>query len=207
MKPFIYGNKKIEFGYDTGEVVGYDTIVKTHVSGGGGGNTNVSISSHNEVIQKFFLKDANNHEDPYTLTNMEIPLHDGQKITMIGGKVDGKEGRLARIVIHNANRFWYAEPGKQLAKNWGLIKERTLLYLAAGFVAWLVIGSLSSVLFGVMSAFGLFGLAAFSAGLLWLIMFAGTVLFIIIKNKSNNKIVRKLDEHMDELARGVLSSH
>jgi hypothetical protein len=97
MKPFIYGNKKIEFGYATGEVVGYDSIVKTHVSGGGGGNRNVSVSSYNEVIQKFSLKDVNNHEEPYTLYNLEIPLHDGQKVTIIYGRVDGKEGRFARI--------------------------------------------------------------------------------------------------------------
>lgn len=200
MNPFIYGNKTIEFVSKSGEVVGYNTIVKTHVSGGGGGGyTNqgtgysapVTISSSNEVIQKFFLKEDNNQETSFTFTNREIPLRDGQKITIIDGR-DGKTGGLARIVNHNADRFWYAESGWKLAKNWGLIK-RTWHYFLLGFSAWIV---LAALLYSVVDFWSL-----------WFIMFAGTVVYVKIKTKSNEKIVKKLDEHMDELAREVLRSH
>jgi hypothetical protein len=197
MKPFIYGNKKIEFGSHSGEVIGYDTIVKTHVSGSGGGGYNgrtapVRISSHNEVIQKFFLKDGNNQETSYTLTNREIPLHDGQKITIIGGKADGNNIMSARVVNHNANGFWHAESGKKLAKNWGLIKEKTVKYLAVGFFSWIV---MSVLLYSFVDIWAL-----------WVIMFAGTLLYVKNHNDSNNKIVKLLDDHIDELARGVLGS-
>jgi hypothetical protein len=206
MKPFIYGNKKIEFGSHSGEVIGYDTIVKTHVSGSGGGGYNgrtapVRISSHNEVIQNFFLKDVNNQETSYTLSNLEIPLHDGQKITMISGRVDGKEGKPARIIIHSQNGFWNVNSGNMLAKSWGLIKGRTLYYLGVGFVASLVIwvlGSFSSYIMGY--------LAMVFVGFINFILFVGTVIYCFKMNNSNKKIVKKLDEHMDELARGLMNS-
>ncbi len=191
MEPFIYGNKKIEFTSHSGEVVGYDSIVKTHVRGSGGGGTQgntapIRISSRNEVIQKFFLKDVNNQETWYTLTDKEIPLHDGQKITVISGSVDGMKEMAARIVNQNANRFWNAESGMKLAKNWGLIKERTGLYFIGGFLASLVIASLLNILF-------------------W-IMFAGTLLYCVDQSYSNVKIAKQLDEHINKLARGVLGN-
>lgn len=103
----------IEFGSVWGEVVGCHKHAETRVYGGGGGGTNgnsspVSIGSRVTVVQEFFLKPHDGGpERAVALRGVDVPIRDGQAVTMVSAKVQGVEGYYwVRLVNHTADRVW-----------------------------------------------------------------------------------------------------
>ncbi len=144
MKPFIHGGRQVEVRTVTGVVVGTHKHAETYVSGGGGGgaagNTSpVSISSTVVIKLDFFIKrDDNQQEEAIQLRGVDIPLRDGQKVTMISGEVKGQSEHWMRLVNHNANQvFWRTWDAPSAVKEWKLVRPTWLRLL----VGWTIFGS------------------------------------------------------------------
>lgn len=193
LKPFVYGNKTLETRAYSGEVIGYNAVVKTHVSGGGGGyNNNYSapVTSSHEVIQQFFLKeDGTNQEHPFTFNNKEIPLRDGQKVTIISIN-DGRNNLSARIVNHNAKRYWQTRTAAQLNMQFKVVQGKLGISLVGGTLAWLIIGGITNLM-----------------GVLWFPMFALTIGYCALRISSLKRLHKKLDEHLDALSQEAFRSY
>lgn len=116
----------IEFGSVWGEVVGCHKHAETRVYGGGGGGTNgnsspVSIGSRVTVVQEFFLKPHDGGpERAVALRGVDVPIRDGQAVTMVSAKVQGVEGYYwVRLVNHTAERSWIISDSRDVVDGLG----------------------------------------------------------------------------------------
>jgi hypothetical protein len=145
------GGKIFRFGSVWGDVVGSHKHSETDVWGGGGGAgngapTNVVIRSSVTVKQEFFLTSRDGKERPIQLSGVDIPIRDGQKITMVSASVDGDATFYwVRIVNHAAGRWWATRRTTDLMERWFVPPKWKRLLIGVGvavatFVAAMAIG-------------------------------------------------------------------
>jgi hypothetical protein len=103
------GQQHIELHTFTGEVVDEKKWTSTQVSSSGGGynvgsgqNNPVSISSSSETHDQFFLKDETGREQAIELTNANVAIRKGHRVTVIWGILRGQE-RGPYLAIYNHN--------------------------------------------------------------------------------------------------------
>ncbi len=177
---FEYGpnNKyKITFNYTTGTVVSVSKRSETHVSGtsigGGGGGyvhpqhgghisvsaPSIDIRSEVATVLEFFLKDSTGKERDFTFRNADLPLHTGQRVTIV--TVAAGTGFLAAYV---KPREWVLFVNHDLGKHWRRqASYSTGRWLAAGGMVYLVylvfcVGPFASVSNAVASVLSVCGL-------------------------------------------------
>lgn len=120
MDDFIYQINRIKFKALTGTVLNSEkrshTDTYTSTSGGGGyiyqgtGYVNAPRTTTRTVTthtHEFWLAKEDGTEQCIKLTNTDIPLREGQKITMISAFREGdNKSSWIHLVNHSANRYW-----------------------------------------------------------------------------------------------------
>lgn len=127
MENFRYKNRELEFWSVTGEVIGQNKYSETHISSSGGGGyinqhgghiSAPTISSSVVTNQEFWIRRANGVEKSVQLSGRDIPLRQGQVITLISAGLKGKDsGYYSILVNHNAKRHWFINKADQLNRN------------------------------------------------------------------------------------------
>lgn len=118
MENFSYRGTSIRFWKMTGEVISTQKYSDTHLSSsGGGGYVNQGGSGyisapkiHSRVVtqHEFWLKTEDGQEVDIKLSDFDIPLREGQKITIISaGNAKGSNGWYSVLVNHNAGQHWF----------------------------------------------------------------------------------------------------
>ncbi|VVP59735.1 hypothetical protein PS850_06123 [Pseudomonas fluorescens] len=92
MESFKHKNKAVEFSKVTGEVLSQNKYSETRVSSSGGGGYIGKQGGHVQAPkiqttiikkQEFWIKKADGTEESVKLTGYDIPLREGQFITLI----------------------------------------------------------------------------------------------------------------------------
>ncbi len=93
----------------TGIVSGSGRHSETVVSGSGsgvqGGPVSLDVRSHSVLHQNFFLRREDGVEEPVKMWGLDVPLADGQKVTLIRASRGGLT-RYSSLINHNARRAW-----------------------------------------------------------------------------------------------------
>jgi len=155
MKSFTHNGRQVEFSAVNGTVHGHhkrgDTIVEGSGGGGYDGHTRpVSVSSRVVVKQDFFVEEDSGRQTPVQLSGQDIPLTDGQRVTMISGGTD-KGKRWTHLVNHSAQLYWNLNDAKGLVITWGVVRNPFLSFLI-GVAIWIASGYVISGLLGFVAA-------------------------------------------------------
>ncbi|HEY9146307.1 MAG TPA: hypothetical protein VIN36_06440, partial [Thiobacillus sp.] len=158
-------------------------------SGGGGstyngyGNTSaIRINTTVSVKQEFFLKPETGNQIPVKLSDEDIPLTDGQNVTMVSGHA-GDKAEWTHLINHNAALYW--KLGKMLHHVivWGLVRKPSLIFWA-GVIMWVAVGYMFSGLLGFIVA----------------------VVYWTYEGMNMRKVAKALENHLDGLGREMLAS-
>jgi len=112
MENLKIGNQEFEFFSYTGEVLSQDKFSETHVSGGGGGGAHghsrdVHVSSRVVTKHEFWLKTDDGKEVSVQLTGHDIPLREGQRVTVVYMQnVQFDTGYAALLINHTSDEYW-----------------------------------------------------------------------------------------------------
>ncbi|NVK25944.1 MAG: hypothetical protein HWE10_13540 [Gammaproteobacteria bacterium] len=192
MENFKHKNKDIEFWSETGEILGQNKYSETHVSSSGGGGYVGKHGGHVSAPQvhsttvtnhEFWIKKEDGSEKSVQLAGHDIPLREGQKITLISAGVKGKDsGYFSVLVNHNANKHWFINKAGPLNRHLKIDQATGKSILIAGGLWWLVAEVTGSVETGavIAGAFVVYRLA--------------TKFFRI------SKMIKALDKHLESLA-------
>ena len=117
MDSFKHKNKEIEFWQVTGEVLGQNKYSETHVSSSGGGGhvtqhgghvSAPKVHSTTVTNHEFWIKTDDGTEESVQLSGYDIPLREGQRITLISAGVKGYDsGYFSILVNHNTSKHWF----------------------------------------------------------------------------------------------------
>jgi hypothetical protein len=134
MESFTVEGKQVTLPTVFGEVTGCGKRSDSYVSGsGGGGNGNyrqpVSISTTVVVTQEFFVRGENGKEQPYKIVALDIPIRDGQHVTMISASVSGHGEWPVRLANHTADRSWPVNEPRMIARELGLAEKNKVTAL------------------------------------------------------------------------------
>lgn len=162
MENFKHKNKEIEFWSVTGEILGQNKYSETHVSSSGGGGYVGKHGGHVSAPQvhsttvtnhEFWIKKEDGSEKSVQLAGHDIPLREGQKITLISAGVKGKDsGYFSVLVNHNANKHWFINKADSLNKHLKIDQASGKSILIAGGLWWLVAEVTGSVETGAVIA-------------------------------------------------------
>jgi len=191
MKHFEHNGKKVEFSAVTGEVSGTHKLAETHVSSSGGGGyisqgsgfvSAPKITSKVVVKQEFFLKENGGKQMPVQLSGMDIPLMDGQKVTMISAG-QGRNSPWTHLVNHDAGLYWNLGNVNTYAIAWGLVRKPLFSFLI-GVAMWIAIGYVVNGWVGFVAA----------------------VAFWVYEGMNLRNASKALNTHFDELGREMLTN-
>lgn len=189
----------VQVWYRTGDVVGSGKRSDTYVSGGGSvreGTGSVSISSTVVVQQEFFLREDNGEETPVQISGFDIPIRDGQRVTMIYvARKNVDSGWGGRLVNLNANKFFKTNRPRRLLKLLGLRGETS----TGTGITWLILS-----LFFTLIALAGGSFFRFVAGLGGLGIIAS--LIYLIYHSSADSLGYQLDNYLDAKAREQLAN-
>lgn len=193
MKAFEHKGKQVEFRSVTGEITGAHKHAETYVSGSGGGGSTfngqghtspVRISSTVVIKQEFFLKPGEGNQIPVQLSAEDIPLTNGQNITMISGHAgDTGKGIWTHLVNHNAALYWKLGDAKTHTVSWGLVRNPSISFFI-GVTLWIAGGYLLNGVIGFLAAAG----------------------FWVFEWKNLSNASKALQMHLDILGREALNS-
>lgn len=190
MQPFEHNGKRVEFSAVSGVVVGPHKHAETHVSGGGGGGSTfngqgstapVHITSTVVIKQDFFVRDDKGQETPVQLRGVDIPLAEGQRVTMITSH-SSKGGWWTHVVNHSAQRYWRVTQAKDLVINSGVVNP--LMSFLIGMAIWIGIGYAISGLLG----------------------FIATVAYWVYAWLDVRRVAKAMESHLEEIAGKALRS-
>jgi hypothetical protein len=138
----------------TGQVVGEKKWSTTAVSGGGGGGlilggdgfiSRTRITSHTSIHDQIFVRTDDGGELPVELTNVNLAVRVGHRITVVWGIRKGKErGPYLGLYVHDTDSLTELANAELISSALSL-KMRVVLAVLAGFVPHLgVFGSILS---------------------------------------------------------------
>lgn len=195
MENFKHRKKEIEFWSVTGEILGQNKYSETHVSSSGGGGyvgrhgghvSSPSVHSTTVTNHEFWIKKEDGSEKSVQLAGHDIPLREGQKITLISAGIKGNDsGCFSVLVNHNANKHWFINKAASLNKRLEIDQVSGKSILIAGGLWWLVTYITNSVETGavIAGAFVVYRLAT--------------------KIPRISKMRNSLDKHLESLAQQV----
>ncbi len=198
MESFRYKDKEIVFWNITGEVISQSKRSETHIySSGGdgyihgsGGYVHGHINAptiHSNVITKheFWIKKEDGKEESIQLSGCDIPIREGQKVTLIiAGNRGANDGRYVSLINHTTGKYWFIENSKSLNRN-----------LKIDFINFT---SLKSILIFIV---------AISAGIALPLLFLVYIYLVINRYGTISKLNKDLDRHLESLVRSVRESH
>jgi len=91
------------------------------------------INSSTVVQQEFFLLADDGKEVAVQLTGHDIPVRDGNNITMIGGEVSGKGGYWVRMINHDTGRYWDLA-NSDVYRKWGMVSPLKRFLVLFGLI-------------------------------------------------------------------------
>src|SRR5437867_1755183 len=138
MESFSAGGKQVQFWSITGKVASSSKRSDTYVSSSrgpsyGGGAGALRINSSTVVQQEFFLLADDGKEVAVQLTGHDIPVRDGNNITMIGGEVSGKGGYWVRMINHDTGRSWDLA-NSEVYRKWGMVSPLKRFLVLLGLI-------------------------------------------------------------------------
>ena len=126
MESFKHRNKEILFWSKTGEVLSQNKYSSTHVSSEGGGGyvgqhgghvSAPKITSTTTTHHEFWIKKEDGSEECIKLVDCDIPVREGQRITLISAGIKGKNATYYSVLVnHNAYEHWYIKEADSLNK-------------------------------------------------------------------------------------------
>ena len=204
LESFKQNYKEIVFWEITGEVMSSSKYSETKVwSSGGGGYVGPqggqvaapTVQSRAITNHEFWLKTTDGSEKSIQLSDVDIPLREGQKITLICAAEKGMDsGRYAVLINHNAEKYWYIKSCLDLTKDLKFFEISWRLIMLHTFIASVV----WALLFGSNEKFFVFIMA---------LMGAGTVFFVCHVQVSLNKYSAYsllLKDHLEKLTKVLL---
>ena len=124
VKEYRYKKKTVHFVPVTGTVISTKKYGETHVSSSGGGGyvhqgsgsiSAPTIHSHTQTKHEFWIKTPEGKEEPVQLSGHDIPLKEGQKISLIFAiNSDNKKHSLSVLVNHSAKKHWIINNGRNI---------------------------------------------------------------------------------------------
>ncbi len=87
-------------------------------------HSNLSVSANSATEHEFWLLTDQGIEQPFQLSNHDIPLRAGQRITLIFSSRPNGRNRPVVIINHNAQRFWQLHSGASLNALYGLYTDK-----------------------------------------------------------------------------------
>ena len=199
MESFNHRGKEVVFWSITGEVIGNNKYSETHssVSVSAGRNSyrrnggfDVHSSSETITNHEFWIKTEDGLEKDITLRDANIPLRQGQKITIISAGINGAgSGWYSILVNHSAGKHWFICSAEKL--NWHLKLE-------------LITGK--SLLIAIPM---FFGTSYFSES--WGLALGVTGVFIVyrlaVKLRRMSNLKNRLKQHLESLAQLAYKNH
>lgn len=203
------GKKNLHFYRRSGEVLSQYKHSETHISSSGGSasvsrhGTNVNaptISSNVVTKHEVWLKQEDGNEYSFTLINENIPIREGQQISLIFcGLADENSGKRSALVNHSSNKYWLLKDAESLDKDLGFIERAGIL------------GRINIILFVLASINALFiyfssddKIQWYEAISFWLVTLISFSLYFIFKiipmTKKEIKSKQKLNAHLKALA-------
>ena len=141
MDDFTAGRKPVRFQSWRGTLLGANkhSTTQVHSSGGQNGQA-VNISSSNTLHLQFFVRPHGGGPDvPVQVSNADVPVMDGQDVTVVAGFPGDKEkGDWLRVVNHNAQRVWPLADTLATIRPWGLVAPWGWYGLAAWILGCLL---------------------------------------------------------------------
>jgi hypothetical protein len=129
MKPFMYKNSFLEFEKITGTVTGASKYSETYIRTVGGGGqikngtgyiSTPSIRSTSITKQEFWLITESGEERPINITGYDIPIREGQVVTVI--HACRAESYIIIVFNHTANRYWTLRTPKDIVKDFPFVR-------------------------------------------------------------------------------------
>ena len=220
MEDFSYRRKYVEFWQVTGEVLKSDKYNETHISGRGGGGyigqyggriKPITIDSSTVINHEFWIKTEYGVEQDINLSNIDIPLRPGQKITLISAARKGAGfGFYSILVNHSAGKHWFINSAKDLNKKLQLEQLTGKSLIIAGAMAWglsfLIDENLQYVRDSILYIQNLTGIFKgidwqnIAKTLIWGIPSVFVVYRLILKLGRVSDLTNKLENHLEKLA-------
>ena len=101
---------KLKFWTITGEVISSAKRSDTYVSGstsGYNGQVYGNVSSNVVVAHEFWLRKPDGTEEEIQITGYDIPLREGQKVTMLLAHPEGEtNSKYVALINHSAGKYW-----------------------------------------------------------------------------------------------------
>ncbi len=202
MESFKHKNKEIVFWSKTGEVISQNKYSETHVSSSGGGGSvgpnggYVSAPTvHSRIVTKheFWIRKEDGSEESIQLSNCDVPLREGHKITLIlAGYKGGNHGYYTVLVNHSANKHWFLENAASL--NNRLLKIDVLSAKSFQTVF---------VLFIIAIGIGTLIKSPEVTSFLFLLVFGYAMYRLMNRLNRVPKMTKDLNRHLESLAQAV----
>lgn len=200
MESFKHRDKEIKFWSITGEVIGQNKYSETHVSSSGGGGyvgqqggyvSAPQVKSKVTTQHEFWVRKEDGTEESIKFTDVDIPLREGQKITLIASYLNYKErGPWSILVNHSEKKHRFIKSAVNLNE---LFHIDVFLGISLAYASGIFF--LLSFLLSFVFALGEYGIA---------ISFAAAILYLIIhvskKLPRITKMTKSLSEHLEALA-------
>ena len=153
---FMWRDRALQSWTTSGTVLSTEKRTETHIHSTPGhlsqgphftSYTSGSVSSSNTVKHEFWIRLDDGVEQAIKLSGRDIPLREGQRITLMSVKSNtAKTGILAGVVNHSANRHWFLTNATAIDRmyrlgRWRSLADKSDAILAAfiGLPMWLIL--------------------------------------------------------------------
>jgi len=159
---FKYKRKTIEFSWLTGTLLSQNKYSETHVSSSGGGGT---VTPHGGVVhaptasstvitnQDFWIKTDDGAEEPIQLRDCDIPLREGQRITVISAQTKKHHPSPVVLINHTAQKHWYIKEASEFNQQYSISSSLSyiitfiLIVIGTTYIGYLISPGYSFVSF------------------------------------------------------------
>lgn len=208
-------DKVIDLAVITGVVIGTEKRSETHVSSSGGGGfvgrdggpvSAPTIRSLVTTKHEFWLKLDNGAEKPFCLSDVDIPLTAGQKISMISVKnADSDDEYWCGLFNHNAREYGEISPPSSLAVSLFHLRNfdiTTATYISIGifFLSWIIFFGVFRSIVKTPEAL------AIPAGILAIGYFLYRYIQFVSKWKQTKKYGLELEKHISAVIKNLQNS-
>ncbi len=173
-EPVKVNGTTIHWGCISGRAVGVQKYTKTHVSGGGHGQS--SVTSWIETIIELSIEQSNGQETPITLYEENIRVREGQRVSGIWGYTERTNSCWLIFVNHDYQKWYWLCTSTRFFQSLSMFPFLIEMF---PFLNWLILLLIVSVL---IVSVGTLVFAMFSSYILqsFLLMIALLIALLIV---------------------------